>query len=202
MKTKSVKVVYALFAVIFAAMIVLFAAFASGCKDSDSGEFGSQAGNGLVTGDRVEDNSGEEPDSSTDGSADNSAQDELSKSLVISIDKLTTNAQYYQITVDGTFMEVIAYKTGSTFHTAFNTCAVCYKTDPRHAYFVQSGSRLVCQSCGVNFDMKEVGTKAIYNSCNPYPILSSDRTYTGTSLIIPYSFLVKCKNIFALWKDN
>lgn len=204
MKTMSTKIIYAILAVLAALTMVLFTAFASGCTDGgDDGEFASQAGNGLLTGDEVDGSQTEENNGTTDSvdpSTDSTTDTEdLSKALIIPISSLTTSARFFGTYVDGTYMEVIAFKSGSSYRTAFNTCQVCYSTS-RRAYYVQSGSNLVCQECGSKFALSQVGVNRTSKTCSPYTILSSERMDTNDSLIIPYSYLVSAKNLFKTWK--
>lgn len=142
----------------------------------------------YITGDEITD-----AEDGTDGDGDTSVKD-----LVIPLSDITTNAGFFGITVDGTYMEVIALKYGSSYRTSFNTCRVCYGM--RTAYYKQSGSYLVCQYCGSKFALSKVGVNSAGYSCSPYPVLSSDRTLTEDSIIIPYSFLVSSKNLFKTWK--
>lgn len=124
--------------------------------------------------------------------------EELTSDLVIPLSDITTTAKFYGVTIDGTYMEIIAVKYDDSYRTAFNTCQVCYGSSK--AYFKQSGSYLVCQNCGNRFAMAQVGVQS--GGCNPYPIFETDRSQTSDSLVIPYSFLVNCKSIFANWKTS
>lgn len=212
MKTKSIKFIYALVAVFAAVALLFFAAFASGCSDEDDDDFASQAGNGLLTGDEIgdetEENNGDSTgdnnsseDENNDGSESDDTQQEedLSQALVIPKSNITTSARFFGIYVDGTYMEVIAFKSGSSYRTAFNTCQVCYATS-RNAYYVQQGSYLVCQECGSRFSLANVGVTRTLNTCSPYTILSSERNDTDDAVIISYSYLVSARNLFRTWK--
>lgn len=147
----------------------------------------------YITGDEIGGDETTDTEGGTDGGGDTSVKD-----LVISLSDVTTNANFFGVTVDGVYMEVIALKYGSSYRTSFNTCRVCYGM--RTAYYKQSGSYLVCQYCGSKFALSKVGVNSAGYSCSPYPILSSDRTLTEDSIIIPYSFLVSSKNLFKTWK--
>lgn len=149
----------------------------------------------YVTGDEVDGDTGSSDDI---GSDEDTGEVNNSKNLVISVSDLTTSAKFFGITVDGTYMEVIAFKSGSSYRTAFNTCQVCYGS--RRAYYKQSGSYLVCQNCGNKFALSNVGLKTGSYTCSPYPILDTDRTIDGDNIIITYDFLVKAKNMFKNWK--
>ncbi|HWP80866.1 MAG TPA: DUF2318 domain-containing protein [Candidatus Acidoferrum sp.] len=117
--------------------------------------------------------------------------------LTISIADLSEDASYYPIEVDKTEMEVVAVLApDGTVRTAFNTCQVCY--DSGRGYYEQSGDKLVCQNCGNQFTMAQVGV--IAGGCNPWPISGEDRTVTEETVTISYDFLKESKEIFANWK--
>ena len=184
---------------LFAALALLFlTVFASGCAAKNDKEHESETTKRLV-GDVVgtpEETDGENlPEGETGNDA---SKDDLSKSLVIPIAELSEDAKFYEITVDGIYMEIIAFKVGNEFRTAFNTCQVCYGS-PR-AYYVQQGSELVCMNCGNRFALSNVGIKTNSVTCSPYPILAGDRKNVNDSMIIPYDFLVKAKAMFRTWK--
>jgi hypothetical protein len=122
---------------------------------------------------------------------------EKSKDLEIQLSKITENASFYTIDVDGTTMEVLAVKApDGTVRTAFNTCQVCY--DSGRGYYVQQGNMLVCQNCGNQFPMSQVEVQA--GGCNPWPIFAKDKTVTDKTITIPYSFLKENAQYFSNWK--
>lgn len=124
---------------------------------------------------------------------------EKGDSLVIKMDDLSEDAEFYPIEVDGTEMEVIAVKDEEgNVRTAFNTCQICY--DSGNGYYKQEGDKLVCQNCGNSFTMDQVGETA--GGCNPYPILDDDKTVTDKEIEISYDFLKESSDIFANWKRN
>lgn len=145
----------------------------------------------YITGDEVDDDTGT-------GGEDTDVTDDNSKNLVIPVTELTTSAKFFGITVDNTYMEIIAFKSGAAYRTAFNTCQVCYGS--RKAYYKQSGSYLVCQNCTSKFALSKVGLAIGSDTCSPYPILETDRILDGDNIIISYDFLVKAKNLFKIWK--
>lgn len=176
--------------------VFIFTLSVSGCSDNE--EQSERQSSDWVTGDDVESS-----DSSvTNGleNSDDTEQDTDGKTndLIIPLSSLTTNAQFFGITVEGTYLEVIAFRSGASYRTAFNTCQVCYGS--RKAYYKQSGSYLVCQNCGNKFALSKVGITVSAYTCNPYPILEGDRTVTDDSIIISYEFLVESKNLFKTWK--
>lgn len=126
-----------------------------------------------------------------------SSSDSSVNGLTIPLKDFSATAKFYGVEVDGTYMEIVAVKSGNSYRTAFNTCQVCYMS--KKGYFVQSGKYLVCQNCGNKYTMAQVGISASYGGCNPYPILESDRIQTDDSIVIPDSFLKSCKAIFANW---
>lgn len=162
-----------LFFALFLALIFCTAFALSGCSDDSSNP-------SHITGDEVEDGDGGQSD------------------LEIKLADLTESVQFFGINVDGTYMEVMAFISGSSYRTAFNTCQSCYGS--RNAYYVQSGNYLVCQNCGSRFSLSKVGVTAPSNACNPYPITGTNRTVTEDSIVITYEYLSKCKNLFRTWK--
>ena len=78
-----------------------------GDENPDAGDKNEGEGN-PDAGDK---NEGEENPDTGDKNED---EEDHSKDLVISFSSLTTDAQFFGITVDGTYMEVIAYKYDST----------------------------------------------------------------------------------------
>lgn len=117
--------------------------------------------------------------------------------FVIDIDEVDENFHFYPVNVDGTDMEIIAVKdSDGNIRTAFNTCQVCYNSG--RGYYQQDGDELVCQNCGNRFTAEQMGEEA--GGCNPYPILSSDKTVDESSIGISYDFLRESADIFSNWK--
>lgn len=128
--------------------------------------------------------------------ADNAADGEV-EGLEIPLEDFTSTAKFYGVYVGETYMQIIYVKYGDSYRTAFNTCQVCYGS-PR-AYYKQSGNYLVCQNCKSRVAMSSVGVSTQTLSCNPFPILESDRVQTADAIIIPNDYLVGCKNLFKNW---
>lgn len=127
--------------------------------------------NDLITGDRVSD-----------------SRVGTQKDLVIPLKKLSeTTAQFFDIVVDDIYVEVLAFKVGDSYRTAFNTCQVCHGS--REAYFKQWNEYLECQNCHVRFAFERIGIELDDVSCSPYPILDGDRQITNDSIIISYKYL-------------
>lgn len=124
---------------------------------------------------------------------------EEGQNLLIEISDISSKASFYPIEVDGVKMEVIAVKDSKgEIRTAFNTCQVCYSSG--RGYYVQQGNALVCQNCGNKFTMSQVGVES--GGCNPWPILSEDRTTTDSEIEISYDYLKKSERIFSNWKNQ
>lgn len=120
-------------------------------------------------------------------------------SLVIPLTDVTTEVSFYPVEVAGTTMEVIAVKdSDGNIRTAFNTCQVCYGSG--RGYYVQQGNVLVCQNCGNQFTVNQVGIQS--GGCNPWPITGDDRTITDEAMQISYDFLAASREIFAHWKAD
>jgi hypothetical protein len=121
------------------------------------------------------------------------------KDVVIQVEEISSTAKFYQTSVEGTRMEVIAVKASDgSIRTAFNTCQVCY--DSGRGYYIQDGSALVCQNCGNRFRMDQV--EAVSGGCNPVPIFPEYKVVTDRTITIPYSFLKEAKVIFSNWRTE
>lgn len=120
------------------------------------------------------------------------------QNLTINIKDLSSQAQFYPVTVDGTKMEVLALKDSQgNVRTAFNTCQVCYSSGK--GYYVQEGDKLVCQNCGNQFGVDQVEIQS--GGCNPVPIFDNAKTTSATEVTIPYATLQQAKATFANWKN-
>jgi uncharacterized membrane protein len=121
----------------------------------------------------------------------------VDQDLTIPIKDITATAKFYPIDIEGTRLEVLAVKApDGSLRTAFNICQSCF--DSGLGYYKQEGDVLVCQNCGAQFRMDQVGVLA--GGCNPVPILPENRITNETAIIIPQAFLTKAKFIFANWK--
>lgn len=178
------------------AVILLIVLFAGSCSENKETEENQVIGNYEVN----VSESAADTDGSTDGDTEDSAssgEEETAtvSGLTIPTADLTSTAKFYGVTVNGTYMQVIALSYGGSYRTAFNTCQICYGSSK--AYFKQSGNYLVCQECRSKIALSMVGLTS--GSCNPYPILSTNRVQTEDSIIIPDDYLVSCKNLFRNW---
>lgn len=118
--------------------------------------------------------------------------------LKIEMKDLSDKAQFYPVNVDGTAMEVLAFKDkNGKVHTAFNTCQVCYSSGK--GYYIQEGDNLVCQNCGNKFGVDQVEIKT--GGCNPLPIFEDEKTTTSSEITVPYETLKKSETFFANWKN-
>lgn len=120
--------------------------------------------------------------------------------LVIPINQITADANFFGLEVNGLYMEVIAFQYGDEYRTAFNTCQVC--NGSRKAYFEPDGNELVCQNCKFRFELSEVGIETEGYSCHPVPVPEGGRTVTEDSITIPYETLVDYVSWFKYWKEN
>jgi len=126
------------------------------------------------------------------------AQVPASGDLVIPLSGIAEKASFYQYSVNGTKLEVIAIKApDGSIRTAFNTCQVCYSSGK--GYYVQQGDNLVCQNCGNRFKANQVEVSK--GGCNPVPIFDADKTVDGTNITISKTYLEKSRAIFANWKS-
>lgn len=132
-------------------------------------------------------------------SAGSTGEIKAGENLVIPVNELSESIDFYSFEIDGIEMEVLAAKdSDGTIRTAFNTCQVC--NGSRQAYFEKSGDYVMCQNCGNQFSISDVGV--LSGGCNPYPILVDQRTDTEDSVQLSYDFLSENKLLFVRWKNN
>mgnify|MGYP001057103148 CR=1 FL=1 len=117
--------------------------------------------------------------------------------VVIKKADITSTAKFYPITVDGTYMEVLAVKANDgSIRTALNTCQVCY--DSGKGYYMQVADALICQNCKNKFKVDQV--ELVKGGCNPVPVLAENKTDNGDTITISETFLKTHKNLFETWK--
>lgn len=110
---------------------------------------------------------------------------------------LTDQAKFYPYEVNGTKMEVLAFRASdNTIRTALNTCQVCNGSGK--GYYVQEGDVLVCQNCGNRFKADEV--EIVKGGCNPVPIMKENKIEDDTTITINENFLAENTNLFVNWK--
>ena len=141
--------------------------------------------------------------SESDDTADKKSKGEKviskGKSLKIPVSDISSTVSFYPIKVDGVEMEIIAVKdSDGEIRTAFNTCQVCYSSG--RGYYEQDGDALVCQNCGNRFTIDDIGVEA--GGCNPWAIMSEDRTIKNGKLKISYDYLKESEQIFSNWKEG
>ncbi|MCD8040830.1 MAG: DUF2318 domain-containing protein [Clostridia bacterium] len=119
--------------------------------------------------------------------------------IQITVDDITSTANYYDADVDGVTVEVFAVRASDdTVRVAFNTCQVCYGS--KKAYFVQSGKYFICQNCKNKFATDSIGKSA--SGCNPVPITSSNYTLSDGVITISKSYISANAYRFTTWKNN
>lgn len=195
MKTKSVKFIYAVLAMFVAAMLIFFAAFASGCIDNGDGEQASGSGMG---GNFEEDVTDEDfmdevvkPEEDSEEDSEEDYEERLPEGLIINLSEITSTPKFFRTTLDGVNYQVIAAKVNGTYRTAFDTCRNC-----NHHYILQ-GTTLKCGSCGFSFSASQLGNS--FNGCGPIAITAANRVVTDTVLIIPNTYLSSNVSLFRYW---
>lgn len=117
--------------------------------------------------------------------------------IVISLEDVGEQAQFYSTTVDGTPVEILAIRASDgTVRTALNTCQVCF--DSGRGYYVQDGSDMVCQNCKNRFPADAIGVE--HGGCNPVPLTEGTVTKSADSLTIASSSLGEYQPYFTKWK--
>ena len=114
--------------------------------------------------------------------------------IVIKKSQLSKDASYINYKAGDVTVQLIAViADDNTYRLSFNTCQSC-NPSPK-AYFAQDGRRLVCQNCGNQFTMNDVG-KASYG-CNPAML---PFTQTDSELIVSTEILEKVALAFKRWQ--
>jgi uncharacterized membrane protein len=119
--------------------------------------------------------------------------------LKIPKNEITADAKFYQYTVDGVLIEVLALRApDGTIRTALNTCQICYASG--RGYYTQKGDVLVCNNCGNRFKASQV--ELIKGGCNPVPITKEWKTEDADFIYIPKTLFVEAKPLFFNWKKR
>jgi hypothetical protein len=176
----------------------------SGSTSADSGETGGDSASSNATDDTGAGGGEGEPVSdeaaSPDGAAPVADAEVIDSGgfLTFDVSAVTEQASFFPLTVDGTYMEVIAVRApDDTVRTAFNTCQVCW--DSGYGYYVQEADELVCQNCGNRFNVSDV--EIVRGGCNPVPIEEEYKTVNGESVSIGYDLLKEAVPLFEYWKS-
>jgi uncharacterized membrane protein len=83
----------------------------------------------------------------------------------IPLDQLGPEAQYYTYTFGGADVRFFGQLDGAgQVHVALDACDTCYSAK---LGFHQDGDRMVCNSCGKDFPIDEIGTDNIPGGCWP-----------------------------------
>jgi len=110
---------------------------------------------------------------------------------------VTKEAKFYGYQSNDTYMEVMAVRASDgTVRTALNTCQVCNNSGK--GYYVQEGNVLVCQNCGNQFTIDQVGL--VKDGCNPVPIEKDVKTEDEEKVVIKGDSLAQYEPLFAVWK--
>ena len=114
--------------------------------------------------------------------------------IVIKKSQLSKDASYINYKAGDVTVQLIAViADDNTYRLSFNTCQSC-NPSPK-AYFAQDGRRLVCQNCGNQFTMNDVGKPS--NGCNPAQI---PFTQTDSELIVSTEVLEQVAPAFKRWQ--
>lgn len=119
--------------------------------------------------------------------------------LQIQKKEISATAKFYQYTVDGVVVEILALRApDGTVRTALNTCQVCYSSG--RGYYVQQGDVLVCQNCRNRFKASQV--EIVKGGCNPVPITAEMKTETADTITIGKWLFAEAKPLFLNWKKR
>ena len=106
---------------------------------------------------------------------------------------VTETVRVYSYSIDKTKLEIMAVRApDGSIRTAFNTCQVCYGSG--RGYYVQTGTKVVCQNCGNIFEINQI--EKIKGGCSPVPILNDNKSEDDFKIIIPGGFFDENKYLF------
>jgi hypothetical protein len=119
--------------------------------------------------------------------------------LQIPKSEITSTAKFYQYTIDGVLIEILALRApDGTVRTALNTCQVCYASG--RGWYKQEGDVLVCQNCGNRFKASQV--EIVKGGCNPVPITADLKTEDAKTITIGKWLFEQAKPLFLKWKKR
>lgn len=114
--------------------------------------------------------------------------------ITIKKSKLSKDASFINYKAGDITVQLIAViADDNTYRLSFNICQSC-NPSPK-AYFVQQGKKLVCQNCGNQFTMNDVGTASY--GCNPAMIPFSQ---TDSEIVVSTEILEKVAPAFKNWR--
>lgn len=122
----------------------------------------------------------------------------VAKNGVISIKKteLSKDATFVNYKVGDVTVQLIAViADDNTYRISFNTCQSC-NPSPK-AYFVQKGKKLICQNCGNQFIMNDVGSASY--GCNPARIPFKENS---SEIFVSTDVLEKASPAFRKWQGK
>ncbi len=147
------------------------------CNDLDAGDYECTCATGF-SGDGFDccaDDDGDETCNDLDNcvSDANPSQDDFNSdgtgdacdSIVIMLSDLTTTAQFYEYeAVSATVHYFALLDEGGEPHVAVDACDVCYGAKKGYR---QDGDEMVCNNCGLTFDIDGIGSENRTGGCNP-----------------------------------
>lgn len=116
--------------------------------------------------------------------------------IIISADRLSENISFIDYNAAGTDMQFMLLKTDDgRIRCSLNTCQVCNGSP--YAYFVQEGDKVICQNCGNEFALTQIGDE--HGGCNPAPLEFNEE---NGNVVIDAENLVKYAPAFSNWKNG
>ncbi len=86
------------------------------------------------------------------------------ENISVPIADMQEGLNVYEYNINDVQMQILALKTDDgQIQAAFNTCRTCNGAE--NAFFVLQGDHLVCQTCGSQFPLEELGTNT--RECSP-----------------------------------
>lgn len=121
----------------------------------------------------------------------------VGQDITILKNDVTEKAKFYGYKANDTYIEVMAVRASDdSVRTALNTCQVCNNSGK--GYYEQDGDILICQNCGNQFTIDQIGL--VKDGCNPVPIEQSIKTEDEEKIVIKGDGLAEYQPLFAVWK--
>lgn len=116
--------------------------------------------------------------------------------IVIDATILSKKVSFFNYNASGTNIQFMLLKTDDErVRCALNTCQVCNGSP--YAYFEQIGNVVICQNCGNQFALTQIGDE--HGGCNPVPL---EFTQESDNVVIDTAVLDSYAAAFTNWKKS
>ena len=116
--------------------------------------------------------------------------------IVVATTTLSKEVTFFNYNSNGIDMQFMLLKTDDgRIRGAFNTCQVCNGSP--YAYFEQIDDAVMCQNCGNQFALTQIGDE--HGGCNPVPLEFSEE---NDNVVIDTAVLDDYADAFKNWKKE